>query len=93
MSKTAITKKDAERISELVNEAHFWEKFAESRSGMGDGSYIRSTLREGLAVRALFEEFGIQANNLGFFTEDRINGLKITVAEYADVDQLESRLI
>jgi len=87
MSKATIAKEDAERISKLVDEAKFWGKFAESRSGTGDGSYIRSTLREGLAVRALFDEFGIQVNSLGFFTEDRIKGLKITVADYAAADQ------
>lgn len=74
-----ITKKAAKRISELFSDISLYHTAAELSVGDGSGDYWRYSLKEGLAVRALFDEFGIEAPNLSWFTEDRIEGLKICV--------------
>ena len=76
-----ITKKAAKRISELLSDVSLYHSAAELSVGDGSGDYWWYSLTEGLAVRALFDEFGIEAPNLGWFTEDRIEGLKILVAD------------
>ena len=46
-------------------------------AGDGTGHYYRHAYREGIAIRALFDEFGIEAAGLSFFTEDKVEGLRI----------------
>ena len=72
-----ITKKAAKRINELLSDASLYDLLAEMSSGDGSGDYYRHAYREGLAVRALFDEFGIEAAGLSFFTEDKVEGLRI----------------
>jgi hypothetical protein len=72
-----ITKKAAKRISELLSDASLYDLLAEMSSGDGTGDYYRHAYREGIAIRALFDEFGIEAAGLSFFTEDKVEGLRI----------------
>jgi hypothetical protein len=74
-----ISKKAAKRISKLLSEIDLYHQVADTVAGDGSGTYWGYSLIEGLAVRALFDEFGIEAPNLSWFTEDRIEGLKIRV--------------
>jgi len=72
-----ISKKAAKRISELLSDASLYDLLAEMSSGDGTGDYYRHAYREGVAVRALFDEFGIEVSGLSFFTEDKVEGLRI----------------
>ena len=72
-----ITKKAANRINELLSDASLYELLAEMSAGDGTGDYYRHAYREGVAVRALFDEFGIEVSGLSFFTEDKVEGLRI----------------
>jgi len=74
-----ISKKATQRINELLSEIDLYHQIADTVAGDGSGKYWGYSLIEGLAVRALFDEFGIEAPNLSWFTEDRIEGLKIRV--------------
>jgi hypothetical protein len=76
-----ITKKAAKRISELLGEASLYHSVAELSVSDGTGDYWRCSLREGLAVRALFDEFGIETDRFFWFTEEKIEELKIRVAD------------
>lgn len=76
-----ITKKAAKRISELLGEVSLYHSLAELSVGDGSDDYWRYSLTKGLAVRALFDEFGIEAINLSWFTEEKIKELKIRVAD------------
>jgi hypothetical protein len=72
-----ITKKAAKRINELLSDISLYDLLAEMSSGDGTGDYYRHAYREGVAVRALFDEFGIEGAGLSFFTEDKVEGLRI----------------
>ena len=72
-----ITKKAAKRINELLSDASLYETLGEMSAGDGTGDYYRHAYREGVAVRALFDEFGIETGGLSFFTEDKVEGLRI----------------
>jgi len=72
-----ITKKAAKRINELLSDASLYDLLAEMSAGDGTGEYYRHAYREGVAVRALFDEFGIEVAGLSFFTEDKVEGLRI----------------
>jgi len=72
-----ITKKAAKRINELLSDASLYELLAEMSAGDGTGDYYRHAYREGVAIRALFDEFGIEVSGLSFFTEDKVEGLRI----------------
>ena len=75
-----ISKKATKRINELLAEASLYRRLSELSTGEEtSGCYWIYSLGEGEAVRALFNEFGIEAPNLSWFTEDRIEGLKIRV--------------
>ena len=74
---TTITKKAAKRINELLSDASLYELLAEMSAGDGTGDYYRHAYREGVAIRALFDEFGIEVSGLSFFTEDKVEGLRI----------------
>lgn len=76
-----ITKKAAKRISDLLSDASLYLSLSNLSAGDGTSDYWIYSLSEGEAVRALFDEFGIEAHNLSWFTEDRIEGLKIRVAD------------
>ena len=72
-----ITKKAAKRINELLSDASLYDLLAEMSAGDGTGEYYRHAYREGVAVRALFDEFGIEAAGLGYFTEECIQRLEM----------------
>ena len=72
-----ITKKAAKRINELLSDASLYELLAEMSAGDGTSEYYRHAYREGIAIRALFDEFGIEVSGLSFFTEDKVEGLRI----------------
>lgn len=74
-----ISKKAAKRINELLSDARVYERLADKSAGDGSGDYYRHAYREGIAIRALFDEFGIEAAGLSFFTEDRVEGFRIAV--------------
>jgi hypothetical protein len=78
-----ITKKAAKRISELLGDANLYKTLAKMsrKNNNGRGDYWRCQLNQGLAVRALFDEFGIEAPQFTWFTKDRIEDLKARVAE------------
>ena len=76
-----ISKKATKRISNLLSEIDLYHQMADTVAGDGSVTYWGFSLIEGLAVRALFDEFGIEAPSLSWFTEDRIEGLKILVAD------------
>ena len=76
-----ITKKAAKRISEPLGEVSLYHSLAELSVEDGSGDYWRYSLTKGLAVRALFDEFGIETDRLCWFTEDKIKELKIRVAD------------
>jgi hypothetical protein len=72
-----ISKKAASRISELLMEIDLYRGLGRLSAGQGTGEYWRYVLTEGLAVRALFDEFGIEEVGLGYNTVERIEQLKI----------------
>ena len=72
-----ITKKAANRINELLSDASLYETLGNMSSGDRSGDYYRHAYREGIAIRALFDEFGIEAAGLSYFTEDKVEGLRI----------------
>ena len=72
-----ITKKAAKRINELLSDASLYDLLAEMSSGDGTGDYYRHAYREGAAVRALFDEFGIETGSLSYFTEDKVEDMRI----------------
>ena len=74
-----ITKKAAKRISELLFEIDLYRGLGRSSAGQGTGEYWRYVLTEGLAVRALFDEFGIEEIGLSYSTIERIEALKLEV--------------
>lgn len=76
-----ITKKAAKRISELLSDARLYESLSEQSSGDGTGSYYRHAYNEGVAVRALFDEFGIEGAGLDYFTEDKVESFRIAADE------------
>ena len=76
-----ISKKAAKRINELLAEASSYNALKGMIKGDGGENYWRCSLKEGLAVRALFDEFGIEADRFFWFTEDKIKELKIRVAD------------
>jgi len=78
---TTISKKAAKRISELLGEASLYRSLSELSAGDEASWFWIYSLSEGEAVRALFDEFGIEAHNLSWFTKERIEGLKIRVAD------------
>ena len=79
-----ISKKAAKRINELLSDVSVYEFLAERSAGDGTGEYYRHAYREGIAIRALFDEFGIEVAGLSFFTEDKVEGLRI-----ADINRAE----
>jgi len=72
-----ITKKAAKRINELLSDVSLYDLLAEMSAGDGTGDYYRHVYREGVAIRALFDEFGIEVSGLSFFTEDKVEDLRI----------------
>ena len=76
-----ITKKAAKRISELLADARLYESLSERSAGDGTGSYYRHAYNEGVAVRALFDEFGIEGAGLDYFTEDKVESFRIAADE------------
>ena len=72
-----ITKKAAARINELLADVSLYETLGNMSAGDGTGDYYRHAYREGIAVRALFDEFGIEAAGLSFFTEDKVEDMRI----------------
>lgn len=74
-----ITKKAAKRISDLLEEARLNGIMVDlsARYWVGGCIYYGHSYREGVAVRALFDEFGIEVCGLGWYTADRIEGLRI----------------
>lgn len=76
-----ITKKAAKRISELLSDARVYESLSERSAGDGTGSYYRHAYNEGVAVRALFDEFGIEGAGLDYFTEDKVESFRIAADE------------
>ena len=81
-----ISKKAAKRINKLLAEASCYNACKRMIKGDGGENYWRCSLKEGLRVRALFDEFGIEADRFFWFTEDKIKELKIRVA---DMDRAE----
>ena len=71
-----ITKKAAKRINELLADAGLYATLGKTSAGDGTGDYYRHAYREGVAVRALFAEFGIEADGLSYFTEVCVEGLR-----------------
>ena len=71
-----ITKKAAKRINELLADARLYATLGKTSVGDGNGDYYRHAYREGVAVRALFAEFGIEADGLSYFTEVCVEGLR-----------------
>ena len=74
-----ITKKAAKRINELLLDARLYDKLGDMSAGDGSGNYYGHAYKQGVAVRALFDEFGIEAAGLSYFTEDKVEGLRIAV--------------
>jgi hypothetical protein len=72
-----ITKKAAKRINELLADARLYETLGNQSAGDGTGDYYRHAYREGVAVRALFDEFGIEGDGLSYFTEDKVEEMRI----------------
>ena len=86
-----ITKKAAKRISELLSDARLYESLSERSAGDSTGSYYRHAYNEGVAVRALFDEFGIEGAGLDYFTEDKVEAFRIA-ADVVFAERLEARL-
>ena len=80
---TTISKKATNRINDLLGDADLYKTLAKmSRTNNnGRGDYWRCQLKQGLAIRALFDEFGIEAPQFSWFTKDRIEDLTVRVAE------------
>jgi len=76
-----ISKKAAKRINELLSDARLYESLSERSAGDGTGSYYRHAYNEGVAVRALFDEFGIEGAGLDYFTEDKVESFRIAADE------------
>jgi len=72
-----ITKKAAKRINELLADARLYATLGDTSAGDGTGDYYRHAYREGVAVRALFDEFGIEGDGLSYFTEDKTEEMRI----------------
>ena len=68
-----ITKKAAKRISDLLEDARLHGIMVD----LSADDFYGHEYREGVAVRALFDEFGIEVCGLGWYTADRIEGLRI----------------
>ena len=86
-----ISKKAAKRISELLSDARLYESLSERSAGDGTGSYYRHAYNEGVAVRALFDEFGIETDGLDYFTEDKVEAFRIA-ADVVFAERREARL-
>lgn len=78
---TTISKKAVNRINELLSEASLYHSLSDISVGKDAEGYWSAALKEGLAVRALFDEFGIEADRFSWFTEEKIEELKIRVAD------------
>tara|TARA_R110000772_G_scaffold242889_1_gene355563 strand:- start:578 stop:889 length:312 start_codon:yes stop_codon:yes gene_type:complete len=90
-----ITKKAAKRINELLADARLYDTLGNMSAGDGTGDYYRHAYREGVAVRALFDEFGIEGDGLSYFTEDKLEELdeKAFLARQARMDaELKARI-
>jgi len=76
-----ITKKAAKRINELLSVASIYSHAANRAAGSEtEAAYYWSySLKEGAAVRALFDEFGIETESLNWFTADRVEELRAQV--------------
>jgi hypothetical protein len=76
-----ITKKAANRINELLSIASIYSIAARRAADSADecNYYWSYSLKNGVAVRALFDEFGIEVEGLTWFTEDRIEELRAQV--------------
>ncbi len=72
-----ITKKAAKRINELLADARLYDTLGNMSAGDGTGDYYRHAYRQGVAVRALFDEFGIEGDGLSYFTEDKVEEMRI----------------
>ena len=72
-----ITKKAAARINELLADVSLYETLGNMSAGDGTGDYYRHAYREGIAVRALFDEFRIETGSLSYFTEDKVEDMRI----------------
>jgi hypothetical protein len=73
-----ITKKAAKRINELLSDASLYKTLGDMSAGDGTSDYYRHAYREGVAVRALFDEFGIESGGLeSYFTEDKVESFRI----------------
>ncbi len=72
-----ITKKAVKRINELLADARLYATLGDMSAGDGTGDYYRHAYRQGEAVRALFDEFGIEGDGLSYFTEDKVEDLRI----------------
>ena len=80
---TTISKKAAKRISELLADASLYKAVARLslKNDNGSDEYWNCQLNEGLAIRALFDEFGIEAPRFSWFTEEKIKELKIRLSD------------
>lgn len=72
-----ITKKAVKRINELLADARLYATLGDTSAGDGTGDYYRHAYNQGVAVRALFDEFGIEGDGLSYFTEDKVEDLRI----------------
>ncbi len=72
-----ITKKATKRINELLADARLYDTLGNMSAGDGTGDYYRHAYRQGVAVRALFDEFGIEGDGLSYFTEDKVEEMRI----------------
>jgi hypothetical protein len=90
-----ITKKAVKRINELLADARLYATLGNQSAGDGTGDYYRHAYNEGVAVRALFDEFGIEGDGLSYFTEDKLEELddKAFLTRQARMDaELEARM-
>ena len=72
-----ITKKAAKRINELLADARLYYTLGNMSVGDGSGDYYRHAYKQGVSLRALFDEFGIKGDGLSYFTEDKVAYLRI----------------
>jgi hypothetical protein len=84
-----ITKKAAKRINELLADARLYDTLGNMSAGDGSGDYYRHAYNQGVSLRALFDEFGIEGDGLSYFTEDKVEDLRIK-ADAARAAMLEA---
>ena len=80
---TTISKKAVKRINDLLADASLYRAVAKLslKNDNTRDEYWNCQLNEGLAIRALFDEFGIEAPRFSWFTEEKIKELKIRLSD------------